>query len=89
MKYEAFTGTFVKSVLDNPVYAGKIAYGRRAHEKIQGARNEYRIVKQDEYETYEGQHEAIIDLENGMPCMNAVWRRGKGARRRVDSLVAH
>ncbi|MCC8101692.1 MAG: EFR1 family ferrodoxin [Clostridiales bacterium] len=46
-----------------PVYAGKIAYGRRAHEKIQGARNEYRIVKQDEYETYEGQHEAIIDPE--------------------------
>ncbi len=72
----------------NPVYAGKIAYGRRAHEKIQGARNEYRIVKQDEYETYEGQHEAIIDPENGMPCMNAVWRRGKDARRRVDSLVA-
>ena len=56
---------FVKLVLDNPVYMGKIAYGRRKTEKIDGTRNEFHIVKQDEdtYEFYEGIHEAIISEE--------------------------
>lgn len=45
---ERFAATFVKSVLDNPVYLGVIAYGRRKTEKIEGTRNEYHIVKQNE-----------------------------------------
>ena len=63
-KYEEFSTSFVKNVLDNPVYIGMIAYGRRAHEKIQGKRNEYRVVKKEEYDLYEGQHEAIISLDD-------------------------
>ena len=31
---EAFSTSFVKAVLDNPVYCGKIAYGRRKNESI-------------------------------------------------------
>ena len=30
---EAFTGSFLVGVLDNPVYCGKLAYGRRRNEK--------------------------------------------------------
>ncbi|MDQ9817079.1 recombinase family protein, partial [Acinetobacter pittii] len=49
---------FVKLVLDNPVYMGKIAYGRRRTEKIEGTRNEVHVVKQAEntYELYKGIH---------------------------------
>ena len=52
-------------MLDNPVYMGKIAYGRRKTEKIEGTRNEFHIVKQaeDAYEIYDGIHEAIVSEE--------------------------
>lgn len=61
---DAFTAHFVKLVLDNPIYCGKIAFGRRKTEKIQGSRNQYHVVKQEEYPVYEGIHEAIISEED-------------------------
>ena len=59
-----FSAPFVKDVLDNPVYMGKIAYGRRRTEKKLGTRNEMHVVEQDEFPIYEGQHEAIISEED-------------------------
>src|SRR5699024_6604257 len=50
----AFAASFIKGVLDNPVYCGKLAYGRRKNEKIPGKRNAYHIVKQDSYMLYDG-----------------------------------
>ena len=61
-----FSSNFVKDVLDNPVYMGKIAYGRRRTEKKMGTRNEMHVVEQDEFPIYEGQHEAIISEEDWM-----------------------
>ena len=59
-----FSSAFVKDILDNPVYMGKIAYGRRRTEKKLGTRNEMHVVEQDEFPIYEGQHEAIISEED-------------------------
>ncbi|WP_420314590.1 recombinase family protein [Anaerotignum propionicum] len=54
---------FVRMIIDNPVYSGKIAFGRRTREKVKGTKNEYRQVHQDEYIIADGQHEAIINEE--------------------------
>jgi site-specific DNA recombinase len=61
---DTFSAHFIKLVLDNPIYCGKLAYGRRKSEKIPGTRNKYHIVKQSEYPVYEGAHEAIISEED-------------------------
>lgn len=50
-------------ILKNPVYCGKIAYGRRKTEKVHGTRNEYRLVEQDDFLLVDGLHEAIISEE--------------------------
>ena len=51
---------FIRMIIDNPVYCGKISYGRRVREKVKGSKNEYKQVPQEDYIIAEGQHEAII-----------------------------
>jgi site-specific DNA recombinase len=62
-KLSEWSGHFVRLILDNPVYFGKIAFGRRAKEKIKGTKNQYRQAWQDEYILADGLHEAIISEE--------------------------
>ena len=62
-KNPLFDAHLVRLILKNPVYCGKIAYGRRKTEKVHGTRNEYHLVEQDDFLLVDGLHEAIISEE--------------------------
>lgn len=62
-KYPLFSPHLIRQIINNPVYNGKIAYGRRKTEKVHGTRNEYKQVKSDDYLLVDGLHEALVDDE--------------------------
>lgn len=62
-KLETWSSHFIRQILDNPVYCGKIAYGRRTREKVKGTKNEYKQVHTDDYILEDGQHEGIVSAE--------------------------
>ena len=78
-----FARGLIMKILDNPVYTGKIAYGKNVTEKVKGTRNEYRRVKTDDYLLADGLHEAIVDEET--------WEaaREKGKRTGVRFVKTH
>lgn len=59
-KNPLFDAHLIRLILKNPVYCGKIAYGRRRTEKVHGTRNEYQLVEQDNYLIVDGKHDAIV-----------------------------
>ena len=65
--------SFIKGILDNPTYVGKIAYGRRKTQLIEGSDEQYNIVKSDDYILVDGEHEALIDEKT----WNAVQKKRK------------
>ena len=55
-----FDASLIRRIIQNPVYAGKIAYGRRRTEKVHGTRNDYHQVYKDDYLLVDGLHEALV-----------------------------
>jgi len=68
-------------ILDNPVYSGKISYGRRKNEKVLGTRGKYHIVKQNDFMLSDGIHEAIIE--------ESIWERVQEKRKSQTKKYEH
>ena len=62
-KNPLFDAALIRRIIQNPVYSGKISYGRRRTEKVHGTRNEYRQVKKEDYLLVDGLHEALVSEE--------------------------
>lgn len=62
-KYTAFTAGFVKKVLDNEVYKGLIAYGKRTNVMKDGKTYAVKQTDSASIIVSEGQHEAIVSAE--------------------------
>jgi site-specific DNA recombinase len=87
-KNPLFASSTIQKILKNPVYCGKIAFGRRRTEKVKGTRNEYKLVEQESYLLVDGLHEGLVSEEiwqaahcpkvrtcgkaQGRPCASAV-----------------
>lgn len=72
---DAFAASFIKGVLVNPIYCGKLAFGRRKNEKVPGTRNEYRIVKQEEYMLNDAVEEVIRKLVQNPKFEEAILKK--------------
>ena len=62
-KNPLFASSTIQKILKNPVYCGKIAFGRRRTEKVKGTRNEYKLVEQESYLLVDGLHEGLVPEE--------------------------
>ena len=65
-KHDYFTADFIKKILDNPVYMGKIAYGRRKTEKVKGEHGRTRIVTEKDENNIilvDGLHQGLVTEE--------------------------
>lgn len=56
-----FSRGLIMHVLDNPVYIGKITYGKSTTQRVKGTRDQYHRIKADDYMVTDGKHEPIID----------------------------
>lgn len=68
-KNPLFDSALIRKILKNPVYCGKMAYGRRKTEKVHGTRNDYHLVEQDEYILVDGLHAPIVSED--------VWKKAQ------------
>lgn len=91
-RFSVFTERTVRSILKNPVYAGKIAYGRRHTVKVEGTNNETKVVKQDDESKIilvEGVHEAIVTPEIFAKAETRLGENVRHRKTRSDSTTVY
>lgn len=71
-----FARGLIMHVLDNPVYIGKITYGKSTTERMKGTRDQYRRVWADDYMITDGKQEPIIDEKSSRQStrMSLIWK---------------
>ena len=86
-----FDAALIRRIIQNPVYCGKISYGRRRTEKVHGTRNEYRQVKvaaqAKKYEKVNRDKREKIHLLSGIlkcPVCGAGMYGNKSIKKRKD-----
>ena len=60
---ELWGDTYIRKIIGNPVYVGKIEWGRRKNQKQKGSREMKRVYTYDNIILSKGAHDAIIDEE--------------------------
>lgn len=88
-KLETWSSGLVRTILDNPVYCGKIAFGRRTKKKVKGTKNEYKTVHADDYIVENGQHEGIVSEELWQKVQEKRKATGIKPQSRVGGDRAH
>lgn len=88
--YGEWSSDHIKRMLSNPVYTGRVAWGKRRTEKVPGSANEYRLVKQDEYILSEViSHEEFVSKEDFDKVQEIKAIRGKKGNHNIGQYNAH
>ena len=88
--YGEWSSDHIKRMLSNPIYTGRVAWGKRRTEKVPGKDNEYRLVKQDEYILSEViSHEAFVSKEDFDRVQEIKAIRGKKGNHNIGQYNAH
>lgn len=88
--YGEWSSDHIKRMLSNPVYTGRVAWGKRRTEKVPGSDNEYRLVKQDEYILSEViSHEEFVSKEDFDRVQEIKAIRGKKGNHNIGQYNAH
>lgn len=88
--YGEWSSDHIKRMLSNPVYTGRVAWGKRRTEKVPGKDNEYRLVKQDEYILSEvTSHEEFVSKEDFDKVQEIKAIRGKKGNHNIGQYNAH
>lgn len=88
--YGEWSSDHIKRMLSNPVYTGRVAWGKRRTEKVPGSDNEYRLVKQDEYILSEViSHEEFVPKEDFDKVQEIKAIRGKKGNHNIGQYNAH
>lgn len=91
-QFSTFPMRTIRSILKNPVYAGKIAYGRRHTVKVEGTNNETKVVKQDDESKIiivDGVHEAIVSQETFSKAEERLIENIAHRKTRSDSTTVY
>ncbi|NBH85304.1 recombinase family protein, partial [Lachnospiraceae bacterium] len=89
-KYTDWDSNQVKRILDNPLYTGRMAYGRRRTEKVDGTENEYRLVNKDEYILTESRsHEPLVDDDTYKKAREKRKATGKKGNPKIGREAVH
>lgn len=91
-QFSLFTDRTVRSILKNPVYEGKIAYGRRHTVKVEGTNNDTKVVKQtDESKIIlvDGLHEAIVTPDTFSKAQTLLSKNVAHRKTRSDSSTVY
>lgn len=92
IRFSTFSTTTVQSILKNPIYVGKIVYGRRHTVKVEGTNNETKVVKQNDESKViyaDGIHDAIISEDTFAKAEKRLSENVAHRRTRSDSTVVY
>ncbi len=88
--YGEWSQEHIKRILGNPIYTGRVAWGKRRTEKVAGEDNQYRLVKQDSFILSDVvSHEAYVSDEDFERTQNLKAIRGMKGNHNIGQSNAH
>ncbi|MBM7616316.1 recombinase family protein [Alkaliphilus hydrothermalis] len=67
--------TTIRTILKNPVYTGKVIWGKKRFKYDKEGNKHYRLQNEEDWLIYEGKHEAIIDPETFQEAQKIAKKR--------------